>query len=301
MTDVAPTVAPTGPGWIDLTEKPSFVTYVRDLWRRRDMAAEIARNNVKSEHVDSALGEVWFLLNPLLLIGVYWLIFGKLMGTSRGVENFIAFLSIGVFTYDLSRGGLLRSARSMLSNRGLMTALRFPRALVPLAVTLEQSYNYLPQVGVAAVIVLVTGEPVLWTWLMIPLLLVLMTMFTLGGGLFVARLGHHAHDTKNALPFLMRLTFYLSGILFPIERIIGNDRIINEAAEYGINEFVVTNIMVVNPFFCFVTIARHYMISTYTSPYPLAWLWTSAGAWTVVLLVVGLWFFRGAELDYGRD
>lgn len=297
MTDIAP----SGPGWVDLTKKPSFVSYMRDVWRRRDMAVEIARNSLKSEHVDSALGELWFLLNPLMSIGVYWLVFGVVMGTDRGVTNFVGFLAVGVFTFDLSRGGLLRSTRSMISNRGLMTALRFPRALIPLAVTLEQSYNFLPQIAVAAGILLLTGEPVRLAWVMVPVMLALQTLFTLGAGLFVARLGHHAHDTKNALPFVLRLVFYLSGILFSMHEFASGERVVDKAAEFGISEFVITHVNILNPFHSFVTMARHYMLASQPSPYPVSWLWLTTGAWTLLLLFGGLWFFRGAELDYGRD
>lgn len=287
--------------WVDLTARPSFLGYVRNVWRRRDMAVEIARNNLRSEHVDAALGEIWFLLNPLLLIGVYWLVFGEILQTNRGVTNFVGFLAVGIFTFDLTRTGLLRSSKSLVANRGLMSSLSFPRALLPVAVTLEQTYTYLPQIVVTGVILLLTDEPVMWSWLMVPVLLAVQTLFTLGGGLIVARLGHHAHDTSTALPFVMRLAFYLSGILFSFDEFWTAARVTVWSERLGIAEVLLAQVAVVNPFYCFVTLARHYLMASSPSPNPLWLLWASVGIWTVVLLVVGLYFFRGAEREYGRD
>lgn len=287
--------------WIDISATPSLPTYIGDIWRRRSMAVEVARNSFKSQHLDSVLGELWFLLNPILLIAVYWLVFGVIFGSDRGVENMLGFISLGVFTFDFSRTGLMRAAKSVISNRGLLTTMMFPRALLPLAVMLEQVYSYLPQMLVAAALVVLTGEPVTWAWLMMPVVLAVQAVWTLGAGLVVARLSHHAHDIREALPFVLRLSLYLSGVIFNLDSLLRSDRVAAVLARVGLEAQDLATAMVLNPFYDFVTLARHYMMASQPATLPLGLLWTATVVWAIVALVVGLVFFRGAEREYGRD
>lgn len=295
-----PAASPS-PQWIKISATPSIRDYVADIWRRRSMAVEVARNSVKSQHVDAVLGELWFLINPILLIAVYWLVFGLIFGGDRGVDNTLGFISLGVFTFDFSRTGLMRAANSMITNRGLLTTMMFPRALLPLAVMLEQVYSYLPQMAVAAGLVVLTGEPITWAWLMMPVVLAVQTVWTLGAGLVVARLSHHAHDMKEALPFVLRLALYLSGVIFNLDGLLRSERMAAVFARVGLEAQDVANAMVLNPFYDFVTLARHYMMASQPAAVPLDLLWTATITWAIVALVAGLVFFRGAEREYGRD
>lgn len=298
----ASSVATDGSDWIDLASTPSLATYVASLWRRRSFAVEVARSNVRSEHVDSVLGEAWFLLNPLLLIGVYWLIFGVFLQIDRGVEgSYPAFVAIGVFTFDLSRSGMMRSSGCMVRHVGLVRSLHFPRALIPIAVALEQGYRYLPEMVVVMGILLATGETPQFGWLAVLPILVVQTIFTLGAGLFVARLGHHAHDARNALPFLLRLAFYLSGILYSVDDLLRRDEVLAFAGQYGLGLVDLRRLALLNPFYDYVTLARHYLMAAQPSKLPVVEVWAAAVAWALVALVAGLAWFRRAERDFGRE
>lgn len=288
-------------GWLDVAATPNTLEYVADLWRRRRLAIEIARKRLKSRHVDSVLGELWFLLNPILLIAVYWLVFGVIFGGRRGIDNFVGFISLGIFTFDYSRTALMQAAGSMNANRGLMTSLAFPRALIPVAQMMENAYGYIPQMVVAVVVLLLTGEPITQAWLMMPLVLAVQTLWTLGAGLFLARLGHHAHDVKEALPFVFRLALYLSGIIFSIEEVLTRPGMVSTLESIGLTPSDVLHFMLINPFYDFVALSRNYLMESYSVPVDVGLLWIACCLWAVVAMIGGLVFFRGAEKDYGRD
>lgn len=299
-TSEVPTPDRLPPGWLDVAATPSLAEYAREVWRRRALAIEIARKRFKSRHVDSVLGELWFLLNPILLITVYWLVFGLIFNESRSIPNFAGFLSLGIFVFDYSRTALMQAAGIIKAKRGLIRSLSFPRALIPIAQLMENAYAYIPQMVVAVAMLLLTGEPITSAWLMMPVVLAVQTVWTLGACLFVARLGHHAHDVKQALPFLLRLALYLSGVIFSIEAVITSDRAVEVLAGFGIDPTTLLNAMLLNPFYDYVALARYYLLSSYTPPVDIGLLWFASCVWAVVALIGGVWFFRGAEKEYGR-
>ena len=110
--------------------------YSRRLWHRRWFVAAYANASNSVGYEGSFLGQAWQLLTPLLNILVYYLIFGLLLHTNRGIPNYIAFLSVGVFVFSFCQNSLVSGARSITSNLGLVRALQFPRAVLPMSTTL---------------------------------------------------------------------------------------------------------------------------------------------------------------------
>src|ERR1700744_4398543 len=111
--------------------------YSRRLWQRRWFVAAYANASNAVGYERSFLGQAWQLLTPLLNIAVYYLIFGLLLQTSRGVPNFIAFLTVGVFVFSFCQSSLVTGAKAITGNVGLVRALQFPRAVLPMSTTLR--------------------------------------------------------------------------------------------------------------------------------------------------------------------
>ena len=110
-------------------------------------------------HQDTLLGNVWHLGNPLLSIAVYYLVFGVVLGVDRGVDNFILWLTVGVFTFGLTSRTVLGGAESISTNQGLMRSIRFPRALLPVSVVISRLLTRSgSSSAVLVVVALLTGE-----------------------------------------------------------------------------------------------------------------------------------------------
>src|SRR5689334_18231634 len=178
--------------------------YSRRLWDRRWFVIAYSRASNSVGYERSFLGQAWQLLTPLLNIAVYYVIFGLLLHTNRGVGNYIAFLTVGVFFFSFCTTSLNSGSKSITQNLGLVRALQFPRAVLPISTTLMALLQLLYSLIVMVPILLISGEPLQWQWLELVPALALQSMFCLGLAFAVARIGARVPDTTQVLPFVSR-------------------------------------------------------------------------------------------------
>lgn len=284
---MATTPSTSPPQLMRLGGTPPLREYLRSLWSRREFAWTTARGEMQTQHLDTVLGNAWHLINPLLLIGVYYIVFGLLLETDRGVGEglFLPFLAVGVFSYQFIQKAVTAGARTISSNLGLIRSLQFPRALLPIATVLAGSIAYASALVIMVAVVLLAGQPLTLEWLLLPFVFLLLLVFTLGGTLVSARLTDKLRDLENILPFLFRLGFYGSGIIWAVDGYLTNP--------------LYRRLFLANPFYVYVTLVRDLMMVDYTTDY-LMWLWLSGFVWAIVAFVVGLLVFRAGEREYGR-
>lgn len=266
-----------------LGERPPVLAYLRDVWRRRAFATAIAVGEVRSQNMDTVLGNLWHVLNPLLLAGVYYLVFGVVLDVTRGVENFMAFLVVGVFVFHFSQKSIIGGAKSIVSNEGLIRSVRFPRATLPIATVLGQCVAFLPAIGVMLVIALLRGEQPNWQWFLLLPVLSLQVVFNIGAAFVLARATDAFHDVQNVLPYVFRLLFYGSGVLYSVERFT------DDAAVLALFDF--------NPFYVFISLVRGPILAEMTLDPRLLLI---GFVWAVAALVFGFFYFRAGEDRYGR-
>lgn len=268
-------------GLVPMGRKRPLGRYLAEAWQRRDFAVALPMAELRAQNMDTVLGNLWHVMNPLLLVGVYFLVFGVALSVDRGVENFLAFLAVGVFTYHYSQKTMMAGAKSVAANEGLLRSFQFPRALLPASTVIGQTLAFLPAVAIMLLMALATGEPPRPAWFLLVVVFALQALFNLGGTFVLARLADRFRDVQNVLPFAFRLVFYLSGVLYLAE------------------EFVPASVLPLlngNPFYVFVTLARAPVLGDQVGPV----LWLSAVAWAFGLFLVGFWYFRAAEHRYGR-
>lgn len=271
-----------GHGLTRLGETPPLGRYLRAVWGRREFAIAVPLAEFRSQNANTSLGQAWHLLNPLLLIGTYWLIFGVVLNTSRGVDNFIAFLTVGVFTFRYSQKCAVDGASSISRNVGLMRSIAFPRAVLPISAVLGETLSFLPSLAVMLFVALVTGEALQWSWLLLPVLFASQFVFNLGLAFSAARLTDRFADVENLLPYAFRLLFYGSGVLYSVEQ--------------RVTDPVARMVFTLNPFHAYVSLARDLIMEGRVDGVDVV----VALSWTLVLLLGGFLFFRRAEHRYGR-
>jgi teichoic acid transport system permease protein len=298
-------------------ERPPVVRYIRELWNRRHFIMAFATARNIAMYTEARLGQLWQVLTPLLNAGVYFLIFGVLLKISRGIPDYLAFLVTGVFVFNFTQRAFISTSTVITDSLPLIRALRFPRAALPLAYVMIELQQMLLSIVVLAVIVLLTGEPFTWYWFLVIPALLLQTVFNVGVGLAVARLGSNVNDFSQLLPFLMRTWLYVSGVLYNI-------------ATLDIPRKFIA-ILQINPAAIYISLIRNALLATQRQsqpgalPYnrakcatwrhlkkPVDWsaychpvtdpshYWTYGIAWAVLALLVGFYFFWRAEAKYGR-
>jgi teichoic acid transport system permease protein len=298
--------------------RPGLVTYLRMLWQRRHFIMGFATARNVSMYTEARLGQLWQVLTPLLNSAVYYLIFGVLFKANRGISNYIAYLVIGVFIFSFTERSIVVGSGVMRANIALIRALYFPRACLPLAYVLVEFQQLLVSLLVMFAIVLGTGEPLSWYWLLLAPTLVLQAMFNMGAALIMARLGAGAQDFSELVPFLTRIWRYFCGVMYSIASLPAT---LPEWAK---------NVLSLNPAAVYISLTRYAIMTSYRNDLPGAkpynaaachlfsvtktpslqaycaptvtttTLWLAGLGWAFVTLVIGVLFFWQAETRYGR-
>lgn len=279
---MAQTTRDPAAGLADVQAASRVGAYLQDVWHRRNYAWYVAESELRQRQVGTVFGSVWHLLNPILSIGVYFLIFGIVLKTDRGVDNFLLFLTVGLFVFQFTQRAVVQSSTSIVSNRGLVQAIRFPRALLPLSATLTETLAAIPTFGVVVLVALVDGQMPTWSWLLLPLVIAWQTVFNLGCALVAARVTTHFRDMQQLLPFFFRLLIYASGVFFSVEDYVSDRQL----------ELV----FVLNPVYGFIAIARWSVMGMAVSAEVVA----AVVVWTVAAVVGGFIWFKAAEHSYDR-
>ena len=268
-------------------ERPSLAEYSRRLWSYRHFIAAYANAKLVASYSNAKLGQVWQVLTPLTNALVYYLIFGVVLAQNE-MPNFIAYLTTGLFIFNFTQSAVLAGTQSISGNLGLIRALHFPRASLPLAATLTQFQQLLASMIVLVGIVLVTGEPITLKWLMVVPALLIQAVFNAGIVMVVARMGAKASDLKQDMPFILRTWMYGSGVLYSVslfERLPG----------------WATTVVQFNPMLVYIELARYSLLEQ--APLlneSLTQLWLVGAAWAVLAGVGGFIYFWRGEQEYGR-
>ena len=268
--------------------RPSLPEYVRQLWGRRHFIVAYSIARLSAQYTKARLGQIWNVMTPLLNAAVYYLIFGVLLQTDHGIDNFIAYLVTGVFVFNFTQSTVLAGTRAISDNLGLIRALHFPRAALPISVTLIQLQQLLYSMIVLVSIVLMTGEVPQFSWFLLLPALVLQSVFNIGVALYVARLGSKVTDLAQLMPFLLRTWMYVSGVFYAIDKVVKH---LPSAA--GV-------LLDLNPAAVYIDLIRFALIDSFTSAQLPHHVWIAAVAWAVVAGIGGFVFFWKAEEQYGR-
>jgi teichoic acid transport system permease protein len=272
-------------GLSPIAVRPALGAYLRELWQRRHFIIAFASARNIAIFAEARLGQVWQVLTPVLNAGVYFLIFGLLLNTDKGVDNYVGFLVIGIFIFTYTQRSVLSGSKSLAANINLIRAMHFPRASLPLAYTIVELQQLFVSMGVMAVIVVMTGEPITLQWLLVIPALLLQTMFNMGASLAIARFGARLTDVSQLLPFLLRTWLYVSGVFFSIA-------VFAKSAPEALRVMLDAN-----PGAVYIELVREALLSGHEA-HPNVWLY--AIGWGVVALIAGFTYFYRAEETYGR-
>ncbi len=260
-----------------------ILSYTGELWARREFAIYLGFGSFSAKNATTALGLVWWVLNPLLLGGVYFLIFGLIFGNRT--SDFLVYLMAGMFVFQFSAQALTGGAHSIIQNAKLLENIRFPRLILPISKIVESAIGFVASLGVLVIIALIAGEPVLNGPLWILLLAFPMqVMFNIGLAAFGARLAVPFRDITNVIPYFTRIWLYLSPIIWTLDRL------------EGLGDTVLFFVEL-NPMFHLLALYRAALLG-----YPLDW--ANAGQFAIsmgIIFVLGVGMFVRYEKFIVRD
>lgn len=264
-----------------------LATYARRLWDMRHYARAEAHGRLEAGHAENVLGRLWLFLEPTLFIGVYYVLFGILLKANRGVDaDFLAFLTVGKVVYGFMRRAVVGAAGSLSSDEALSAPTSMPQATYPVTAMLKSEIAFRYELVVMIAFVFLRGVTPSLSWLLTIPLGVVAFAISFGAGLILVRLISNFADLRSALPQLMTLGMYASGVIFPIEQYaFGRD-----------HETLILKLLALNPFYALVKL-NQWVVVGYRAP-EMDWIIGSAAVWALVLPVLGLWWFMRAERRY---
>ncbi|MFB7893148.1 ABC transporter permease [Microbacterium sp. NPDC056044] len=275
--------APPAAGLQRVGQRPALLPYLAETWRRRSFALTLAGYRLTADLLLNRLGVLWIVLKPLSVALVYGTIFHFLLSGAARPANFLQYLIVGVFVFEFFTGSFSQGAKAITGNAKLVQSLGFPRILLPVSVVAEQAMRMVPVVVLLGILLLVFGEPLAWSWLLLVPILAVMAVFNLGVALVVARMSVRTRDVQQFIPIITRILFYTSGIFFSVD---------GALADYPI---LLTAVQLI-PTYDFIAISRDVMLTGYTAP---AIAWVAALAWATFGILFGVVFFWRDEARYG--
>ncbi|MER7568392.1 ABC transporter permease [Streptomyces sp. NPDC048523] len=271
--------------------RPSLPDYVRQLWARRHFITAFSTAKLTAQYSQAKLGQVWQVMTPLLNAAVYYFIFGVLLGTKRNVPDYVPFLVTGVFIWTFTQSSIMAGTRAISGNLGLVRALHFPRAALPISFALQQLQQLLFSMAALVVILLCFGVPLAASWLLAIPALLLQSTFNAGVSMIMARMGAKTPDIAQLMPFVLRTWMYVSGVMWSIDKL--------AKGHHDWPSWVVP-VLQANPAAVYIDLMRYALIDSFHASQLPHHVWALAVGWALVAGVGGFIYFWKAEETYGR-
>lgn len=270
--------------------RPGLFEYVRDLWSRRHFILAFSSAKLASQYSQAKLGQVWQVATPLLNALVYYLIFGLILGAGRGMSEdvYIPFLVTGIFVFTFTQNSVMAGVRAISGNLGLVRALHFPRATLPISFSLQQLQQLLYSMIVLVAVALFFGSYPSLRWLLLIPALLLQFVFNTGLSMIVARMGAKTPDLAQLMPFIMRTWMYASGVMFSISAMLAD------------KPAWIAKVLMYNPAAVYMDLIRYSLIEGYGAGNLPPHVWITALGWALIFGIGGFIYFWKAEEVYGR-
>lgn len=259
---------------------PNLRAYFKEVLRRLDFARELSNTNMRAQNTNTVLGQLWLIVNPLLLAGVYFLLI-MVIGNGQGAD--FAQITGGLFVFFFISGAIQACATSVTNAGSLVLNMSFPKQVLIVSNVYLALRRFLPTMLVYAAIHLIWQKPITVHLLWIPVVVVLAAVMSLGLGSMVATWHVYFRDTAQFLPYFIRIWMYLSPVLYTVEHFFAT----------GIGE-TVGNWAYANPIFALLGIWGSATHGTPVDPVHLG----IAAAWSLGLCVVGVLYFISREREF---
>ncbi|MFF8264031.1 ABC transporter permease [Streptomyces virginiae] len=270
--------------------RPTLPRYIAQLWQRRHFVTAYANARMQATYSTAKLGQVWHLVTPLLNAAVYYFIFGIVLKASHGVPDYVPFLITGIFVWDFISSSANAGTRAVHSNLGLVRALHFPRASLPISTVVQLFQQLLVSMAALVILLLAFGQRPGAAWLLAVPTLLLTALFAAGCAMIMARIGSKSPDVSQLMPFVLRTWMYASGVMWSIDQMLGTNHL---------PHWVLTALKA-NPPAVYIDLMRFALIDSFPAHALPHHVWLLAAGWALLAGVGGFIYFWKAEEAYGR-
>ncbi len=188
---------------------------LRELWAYRELVFFLTWRDVKVRYKQTAIGVAWAVLQPLAMVVVFTLLFGKLAKIPSAGVPYPLFALTALLPWQLFSRSLSESTASLVTNQQLLARVYFPRISVPLATTLAATVDFAIAAGLLGVFMVVYRVAPTPAMIWFPAFVVLLLITALGVGFWLSALNIEYRDVMYVVPFLTQIWFFLTPVVYP--------------------------------------------------------------------------------------
>jgi lipopolysaccharide transport system permease protein len=264
---------------IEPTKGFSRVLSPRELWRYRDLAFQIAARDVTVRYRQTALGAAWAVLQPISLMLVFTLFFGRLAGIESNGIPYWLFALAGLVPWIYFSSAVLLGSESLVLNHDLVSKIYFPRIFMPFGVVAAGLIDITISIVILLIATFISGTIPGIEILVLPLLVVMTAATALGASAFLSAVNVRYRDVRYVVPFAVQLWMFLTPIVYPSSLLSSTWQTVSA----------------INPMVGVVEGFRWAVLNTGSAP--LDQMAVSAGA-ALIMLVLGLAYFDRVERSF---
>ena len=258
--------------------------FTGDFRRFVHLTRILAVTEWKLRFFDSALGYVWTLMRPALFFGVLYVVFSLIVDVGQDVAHYPALLLTGMVLFFFFQEATSKAVTAVVDNENLVRKIQFPRMAIPMSVVLTATFALALNLIVLLGLVLINRVTPRISWLELPLILVVLAIFTVGMSAILSALYVRARDLNPIWDVTTQALFYLTPVLYPIQLVVQR------------SSDTVANLLMLNPLAALIQEARHAIVGP-TQPSAAAAIGGAPRLLiplgiVLVTFVFGIWLFK---------
>jgi lipopolysaccharide transport system permease protein len=250
----------------------------RELWHYKDLLYFLTMRGIKAKYAQSVLGVGWAIIQPVVTMIVFTIVFGRVAKVSSDGIPYTLFAFLGIWPWTYFSGTLTESANSLVTNANMITKVYFPRMVLPLASIFSRLLDFLIAFVILVVLLIHYRITPGFSLIFFPALVIQLLLTSLGLGMILSAMSVQYRDVKYALTFLVQIIMYGAPVVYSTNAV---------GKEY---QFWYS----LNPM---VGVIEGIRAAFLDRPMPWGWI-TPGGAVAIFLFVFGMFYFRRMERTF---
>jgi len=260
-----------------------MLSQLAELWRYRELVSNLVVRDLKVRYKNSVLGIAWSWLNPLLMMAVFTVVFTIFNRAPQDILHYPVYILAGILPWNMFSASVVGATASIVSSSYLIKKVYFPREVLPLATVLSNMINFVIALPVFFATAWILGVRLTPWVLLLPLVLLVQVIFSVGIGLILATLNVFYRDTQIIMEVLMLAWFFVTPVIW-------DARVLPEAYAFmGIGLPVRRLVYILNPM---ASIIASYRDTLYWGTQPALDFFVRSAATAVIILIVGYLLFH---------
>ncbi len=249
---------------------------IREIWRYKELLYFFVWRDLKVRYKQTAIGIAWAVIQPFVTMVVFSVFFGRLAGIPSDGVPYPIFVYVGLLFWNFFSSALGDTSGTLISNQNIITKVYFPRLILPISSVVTKFIDFAIAGLILVGLMFYYGYvPHLLGLLILPILLLITFMASVGLGLFLSAINVKYRDVRYALPFFIQILLFLTPVIYPA----------SIAGKYSW-------LLALNPMMGVIQNARAALLGTA----PINWILISISfVGTLVLMIFGIYVFKKVE------